>query len=302
MNKGLPASGKSTKSKALAESGYYRVNKDDIREMLFGDNWKKKNEKQVIWTRDAMIREALAHNKSVVVDDTNFNPVHEKTLRKIATEFGATFEIDDSFLKVPLEECIKRDLRRSKPVGERVIRSMYQEYLAPDTNSDAYYDETLPFVVICDIDGTLAHMNGKRGPFDWHKVGGDDVDLAVAHTLGAYKETPLISNLDSNILQPSLSKIILFSGRDEVCRKETEEWLEHYCIAYDELHMRRSDHVDEHGNQVNDRIVKREMFEKYIKGKYNVLVVIDDRPSVCRMWREELGLKVMQVGDPYYEF
>ena len=290
MQKGLPASGKSTHAKTLAQSGYYRVNKDDIREMLFGDYYKKKHEKQVIWTRDAMIRSALSHNKSVVVDDTNLNPVHEKALKKIAEEFNAHFEVNDSFLKVPIDECIRRDIKRSKPVGERVIRSMYHQYLAPDLNSDDTYDPKLPFVVICDIDGTLAHMNGKRGPFDWHKVGRDDVDLAVAHTLDAYKEIGMVK------------KVILFSGRDEVCREETEQWLNHYCIAYDELYMRRSNHVDKDGNQVKDTLVKKEMYETYIKGKYNVLLVIDDRPSVCRMWRDELGLKVMQVGDPYYEF
>ena len=48
MLKGLPASGKSTLAKMLAESGYYRINKDDIRKMLFGDTYKKKHEKQVV--------------------------------------------------------------------------------------------------------------------------------------------------------------------------------------------------------------------------------------------------------------
>lgn len=290
MLKGLPASGKSTKAREMAKRGFYRVNKDDIREMLFGDNWKPKHEKHVISTRNAIIRDALSNSKDVIVDDTNFNPVHEKALRKIANEFSATFEVDDSFLNVSVEECIKRDLLRPKSVGEKVIRSMYKQYLAPDTNSDAYYNPNLPFVVICDIDGTLAHMNGKRSPYDWHKVGQDDVDLAVAHILDALKEISLVS------------KIILFSGRDEVCRPETIEWLNHFCISYDELYMRRSDHVDAKGGQVKDTVVKREMYEKYIKDKYNVLAVFDDRPSVCRMWREELGLKVLQLGDPHNDF
>lgn len=290
MFKGLPASGKSTKAKEMAKNGFYRVNKDDIREMLFGDNWKPKNEKHVISTRDSIIRNALSNGKSVIVDDTNLNPVHEKTLRKIAQEFKADFEVNESFLNVSIEECIKRDLKRTKSVGEKVIRSMYHQYLAPDTNSDAYYDPDLPFVVICDIDGTLAHMNGKRGPYDWHRVGQDDVDLAVAHILDSIREIGMVK------------KIILFSGRDEVCRPETLAWLEKYDISYDELYMRRTDHVDEKGGQVKDTLVKREMYEKYIKDKYNVLAVFDDRPSVCRMWRDEIGLKVLQVGDPHYEF
>lgn len=287
MLKGLQASGKSTKAKMLAESGYYRVNKDDIRSMLFGDNWKPKNEKQVIWTRDAMIREALSHGKSVVVDDTNFNPVHEKALRKIAQEYKAEFEVDESFLKVPLDECIRRDLKRSKSVGERVIRSTYQQYIGKPQNAPEY-DETLPYVVICDIDGTLAHMTtrkrfGDKAPYAWKYVGEDEVDPGVAFMIDAVYET-------------NRADVIIFSGRDSVCRPETEDWLERNDIAYKALYMR-----PQNDNRA-DTIIKREMYEEHIKGKYNVLWVQDDRPSVCRMWREELGLRVFQVGDPHYEF
>jgi hypothetical protein len=51
-----------------------------------------------------------------------------------------------------------------------------------------------------------------------------------------------------------------------------------------------------------DTVIKRELYEAHIKGKYNVLGIFDDRPSVCRMWREDLGLKVLQAGDPHFEF
>jgi hypothetical protein len=67
-----------------------------------------------------------------------------------------------------------------------------------------------------------------------------------------------------------------------------------YAVSYNYLVMR------EQGDSRKDTIVKKEMFDKYIKGKYNVLYVVDDRPCVCRMW--SLGLKVMQVGNPYIEF
>lgn len=293
MTRGLPASGKSTYARTLSESGYYRVNKDDIREMLFGEHYKRKHEKQVIWTRDAMVRAALEHNKSVVVDDTNFNPVHEKTLKKIAEEFGAEFEVNDSFLNVSIEECIRRDLKRNRSVGERVIRDMYHQFVKKPVNAPEY-DENLPYVVISDIDGTLAHMTtrkrfGDKAAYAWKYVGEDEADPSVSFMIDAIAET-------------ERAEIILFSGRDEVCRPETEDWLDRNDIAYKELHMRRSDHTDANGNQVKDTVVKREMYEKYIKGKYNVLAIFDDRPSVCRMWRDELGLPVMQLGDPYFDF
>lgn len=284
--KGLPASGKSTHARALAESGFYRVNKDDIRSSLFGSAYKRKHEKQVVWTRDAMIREALSKGRSVVVDDTNFNPIHEKEIKKIAQEFNVEFTINDSFLQTPIEECIKRDLKREKSVGERVIREMYEQYIKPDIIKKQY-DPELPCAYIIDIDGTLAIM-GDRSPYDWKKVGIDDINTGLSHII-------------DGINAIRYAKVFLFSGRDEVCRPETEEWLERHDIKYDLLAMRRSNHTDESGGQVKDTVVKKEMFEKYIEGQYNVLGVFDDRPIVAEQWRQ-MGLTVFQVGSPYIWF
>lgn len=291
--KGLPASGKSTKAKLLVEDeGYFRTNKDTIRKEMFGDDYKRKDEKKVVKERDRLVRKALSEGKNVVVDDTNLNPVHIKDLLNIAKEFNVDFEVDDSFLQVPIAECIERDKNREESVGEQTIRQMFHDFVKTPSTA-LKYDPSLPMAVICDIDGTLAHMNGKRSPYDYKKVQGDEVDAAVAHVL-------------DGISLIGYAKVIIFSGRDEVCRPETEEWLERNDIEYDALYMRRSNHFnvegDEKSGQVPDTIVKAEMLEKYIVGQYNVLCVIDDRPVVCRMWRDVYGLRVMQVGDPYYEF
>lgn len=294
--KGLPASGKSTFAKSL-ESGvmsthgnvpWVRVNKDEIRldKRLFpeGYNFKnKKHEKRVIAERDRIVRQALSEKKSVVVDDTNLNPVHIKKLLAIAKEFDVVFEVDDSFLKVPLQECIDRDRKRETSVGASVIRKMFHQYIKKAPTA-LEYDPSLPMVIICDIDGTLAHMNDKRSPYDWEKVGVDEVDPGVAHLVDSIKCI-------------GYAKVFLFSGRNEVCRPQTEEWLERNDIDYDELYMRPSDQ-----NDLDDRIIKADMLENYVKGKYNVLFVVDDRPKVCRMWRDVYGLRTLNVGDPYYEF
>jgi predicted kinase len=286
--KGLPASGKSTYAKKLVEDGWVRTNKDTIRAEQFPNYKHKRDEKKVVKERNRQVIEGLEQGKNVVVDDTNLNPVHIKDLASIARQKNVIFEVDDSFMRVPLAECIERDKHREESVGENVIRGMYREFVMKKFDGNEY-DPDLPFVVICDIDGTLAHMNGKRYPYDWHKVGLDDIDLGVAHVLDGLSLIPY-------------TEIFLFSGRDEVCRPETEEWLERHNIEYNQLYMRRSDHLNEDGGQVKDTLVKKEMYEKYIKGKYNVLIVFDDRPQVCRMWRDEYGLRVAQLGDPYLEF
>lgn len=286
--KGLPASGKSTYAKTLEEQGWVRSNKDDIRldERLFpqGYNYKNKgHEKRVIRERNRIVTEALQSGKDVVVDDTNLNPIHIKDLATLAKQYSAIFEIDDSFLKVPLQECIDRDRKREKSVGASVIREMFHRYIKKPATA-IEYDPNLPMAIIVDIDGTLAHMDGVRGPFEWHKVGLDKVDDGVAHLVDAI-----------NFM--GYAKVFLFSGRSDICRPETEEWLERHDIEYEALYMKPHERVNE-----DDRICKDEFLRTHILGKYNILFVVDDRPKVCRMWRDVYGLRVMQVGDPYYEF
>lgn len=126
MLKGLPASGKTTYAKALVAQGcgrWKRVNKDDLREMLDNGIWSKQNEYLVCKLRNKIICTSLQQGFNVVVDDTNFNPDHEALFRMFAKNMNATFHVKD--METALDICIVRDSKRSKPVGEDVIRKMY---------------------------------------------------------------------------------------------------------------------------------------------------------------------------------
>ena len=57
----------------------------------------------------------------------------------------------------------------------------------------------------------------------------------------------------------------------------------------DELFMRPT------GDTRKDSILKKEIYDNHIKGKYNVKYVLDDRDSVVEMWREQ-GLTCLQVA------
>lgn len=136
--KGLPASGKSTWSRnKLKETpnSYKRINKDDLRAMLDDNYWSKGNEKFVLKIRDLMIKEALAAGKHVISDDTNLAPRHETRIRQLVKEYckktGENVKVEVIFFDVPIEECIRRDLKRTHSVGEQVIRSMYKNFFAP---------------------------------------------------------------------------------------------------------------------------------------------------------------------------
>ena len=90
----------------------------------------------------------------------------------------------------------------------------------------------------------------------------------------------------------------MFSGRDSICRKNTIKWLKQYVFFIDvdkHLFMR------EENDMRKDTIIKEELFFNHIANMYYVEAVFDDRPSVCRMWRD-LGLKTYQLGDPHVEF
>jgi len=89
--------------------------------------------------------------------------------------------------------------------------------------------------------------------------------------------------------------VILLSGRKEKHRRQTSQWLEDHVITfYSHLHMRPDD-------DRKDVIVKEEQYNEHISGKYNVLMVIDDRLQVCRLWHR-LGLPLFRVGDPDADF
>lgn len=294
--KGLQASGKSTYAKELENQGWVRVEKDEIRKdaRLFPDGYKfPKDESKVVQERDRLIKQALHSGKDVVSSDTNLNPVHIRQLQNIGRQYGAEFSVDDSFLKVSLEELIERDKKREATVGESVIRENFHKWVKT-LPTFLHYDPALPWCVVSDVDGTLTNGPKNRSPYEWHKVGNDELNLGVAKILDGLKVLNL-SGVDP-------VQIFIFSGRSDVCREETEEWLEKNDIEYDELHMRPDGRVDESGNQVKDTVIKEEMLLEHIAEKYNILFWLDDRPVVCKMLRDKYGINVLERGDPYYHF
>jgi len=129
--------------------------------------------------------------------------------------------------------------------------------------------------VVVDVDGTIALMEGKRTPFEWEKVGLDSPN------------TPII-NLVKKLAQSF--KIIIVSGRDGCCRKETEKWLVDNEVPVDQFFMRPA------GDVRRDSVIKEEIFYRFIDPMFEVELVLDDRNQTVAKWRE-LGLTCLQVAD-----
>ncbi|GAA2070265.1 polynucleotide kinase [Actinomadura alba] len=138
-----------------------------------------------------------------------------------------------------------------------------------------------PGAFLVDVDGTVALRNetapGCRSPYDWARVGED------------LPNSPVITVVQA--LAAAGHHIVYMSGRSEECRAATKVWIaEHVGVPGEALHMRaRGDHRPDH-------IVKRELYRRRVKPRYDVTGVFDDRAKVVRMWRN-LGLTVLQVAD-----
>jgi predicted kinase len=290
ITRGLPASGKTTFARKL-QPNVVRINRDDLRLMLHGQRlFTQWAEGQVTRTQRAAVEALLRAHADVIVDDTNLRAKTVREWAELAARFGATFEVHD-FTDVPLAECIRRDLDRPEAdrVGEDAIRRMHSRYLegknlplpvpfvergGPGIVYEA--DPQLPPVVLVDIDGTVAIM-GDRSPYDWSRVGSDSPNLPVIQAVRA--------------MHAAGNAIVFCSGRDEVCRAETEAWLDVFVgVPYEGLFMRPA------GDNRKDAVVKREIFEEQISDRWRVVGVFDDRQQVVRMWRA-LGLTVFQVAE-----
>ena len=285
--KGLPASGKSTWAKEYmkAHSEFKRINRDDLREMLSNYVFSNGNEALVTKVSLEIQKACLLSGFSFILDETSLNPRVESSVRTLIKDYQEStaqtvdLEINDSFLEVSYKECIKRDeirgLLGGRSVGKKVIMEMYNKYLR-DEIQEVFYQpptESLEDVVICDIDGTIAIMK-NRSPFDWKKVGEDLPNKVVIEAV-----------------KNSGYHIIFMSGRDSICRTETENWLRHYFpVSSWELFMRSNN------DNRDDTIVKRELFFNHVHGKYNPRMVFDDRRKVVVMWRS-LGLTCFEVAD-----
>lgn len=289
MMRGLPGSGKSTKSKELAkEMKAVRVNRDLLREMLHFGKWFPQDEAGVIEMEKRIAAYYLSEEgRSVIVDDTNLSQKHEdmwkdfvnNLQRKGLTEL--TFKIHD--MGTDVFTCIERDLVREKKVGESVIMQMALENDLMD--KDIHY-------VLCDLDGTLADLEARRmyvkeRPKNWKKFYEELPNDTLREDVLADVEATLAKARDEG----KRTFFIILSARPENYRKVTEEWLlKHGVDDYSALIMRRA------GDYREDSIVKRELLHRYFKDKSKIICVFDDRPRVIRMWEEE-GLKVVDVGD-----
>ncbi len=152
--------------------------------------------------------------------------------------------------------------------------------------------------IIFDVDGTLADCSHrvhhvKNGNKDWDKFFkgmSDDTPVPgvvwLAEVLGDYH------------YQMGGAEIFVVSARPDTYRSQTENWLSRHCpdlwTSITALLMRNE------GDHRPDTEVKKDILKGIQSQGYNVRLVIDDRPSVIKMWREQ-GIPVLQVPNDEWD-
>ncbi len=286
--RGLPASGKSYTADTVYQ-GHYYVSRDMMREQFGLTEYlgSPKQESAITKMEEFQVRTALRSGFDVVVDDMNLRARYVKRWQGIAAQCGAAFKLHD-LTNATLEECLGRNANRGLKVPQALIEGLHkrfikgQPYPMVDTQSAEGFrwpyepNGSLPKAILVDIDGTIADHDGVRSPYDTSKYSLDRVNPVVRVTLRA------LCNIG---YYP-----IFCSGRSDDFRAVTAAWLHSHTGLYDfGLIMRPS------GDTRSDDVVKYELFDRYIRANYNVLLVLDDRDRVVDMWRE-IGLTVFQVA------
>ncbi len=140
-------------------------------------------------------------------------------------------------------------------------------------------------IVLVDMDGTLAdvrhrlhHIRQTGRKKDWKRFFAEmDADTPITDVVKWVRG-----------LSPE-HRIMIVTGRPEKFRPNTIDWLKRFDITWNDIFMRRN------GDHRPDYVVKKEILESLGEARERIVLVIDDRPSVCDMWRTE-GLNCHQVA------
>lgn len=153
LTRGIPASGKSTwaKQEVLKDPEHsVRINRDDLRNMS-GKYWVPAREDYIKACKSTILVNAINFKfDTIIIDEMNLNPKESGYLKGVVSMMNdAIKEIKDKYIieikdftNVPLDICLERDSKRENPIGEKVIRGIFNKYKElynlKETNNEQY--------------------------------------------------------------------------------------------------------------------------------------------------------------------
>lgn len=130
--RGIPASGKSTLAKEYVSKGYKKVGKDELRRMINGYSLDNADEDMIHSIQYKIIKTFMAFGRNIIIDNTHTKKSYITDLTKDIVAINSTvdydYEIEIVTLDTPLDECLKRNSKRTTDkVPESVIKKMYNQ-------------------------------------------------------------------------------------------------------------------------------------------------------------------------------
>ena len=289
---GAPGSGKSTFARYFlrTEENWMRLCRDDFRAMQFATGNQANYEESLITEMiDTAVEMLFSKRVNVLLDATHCRKEYiDHCIERFNNQADISFKLFDVDMAILIERCEKRFQTTGKFISKSTIKKFVEELevlkkefdFAPRPKMNlqetvALQDSGLPKAILCDLDGTLSLLRDRQ-PYDAAYCDEDELNAPVANLLRSYHNNG--------------TQILLISGREDRFYHPTLRFLEKHAIPYHQLWMRKT------GDYRKDSIIKREIFDAEIAGKYFIEFVLDDRNQVVELWRKELHFPCFQVN------
>jgi hypothetical protein len=247
---------------------------------MYFEDFNPRHEKMIHLVNEFLVDNLLTMGHNVIIDNMNLGESSTNAYKALAEKHGADFEVVRAL--TPVEECIKRDLRRKKDgkrfVGkDTILNTAFRYGLLRSGNG----------CVVSDLDGTLCdvtkrcHLVNKKDGLkpDWDEFSRRSIDDEPRLDIIEQVKRHQNNGLD----------LIIVSGCSEEYRDIREQWLAKHDIYPDRFIMRPAKDTRP------DTVIKKHIIDKFLD-KSKIKYWFDDRVCVVNLLKEE-GINVIDVGD-----
>lgn len=242
----------------------------------------------------------LETNSDIIVDRMNFSKQQRERFIKPAKDKG--YKVIVRIFYIPKDICFNRMMDRKdhpKITDEKsaggALDVFFKQFEKPELleGIDEIQEERWSFprkykAIIVDLDGTLCNSEERvkilnAGPKkDWKGFFDNIIDDKPNNWC-----MELVMGMDSLGYQ-----LVFCSGRPDNYKEATQKWLSKWIPkngkSYDLFMRPRSD-------RRKDYLIKEIILDFELLPRYNILFAVDDRSSICKMWRSR-GITCLQCS------